>query len=272
MSKTLGGKLVLDDVSGVFEEGKMNLIIGASGTGKSVLVKSIVGLIIPDKGTTHYHDELFQYHSVQLMMRIRRKIGMLFQGGALFDSLNVEENIMFPLNVLSDLDQKQKSDRVNLCLGHVGLEGVNNKRVSELSGGMKKRVGIARAIVNNPRYLICDEPNSGLDPQNSNKIDGLIRTITYELNMTTLVVTHDINSVFSVGDNVMFIFEGKNLWEGDRAQILESNVPQLEDFIFANKVIKERAMALRKGPPSGPPRVSRKKSRRDVYYHLSVKG
>lgn len=238
ISKSFNGTVVLDDISGTFEQGKTNLIIGASGTGKSVLLKCIVGLIPPDKGHVYYNDRDFTKANKDVKTEIRREIGMLFQGVALFDSLKVEDNVKFPLNILTDMPEDEKMDRVNFCLKRVGLENINKRMPSEISGGMKKRVGIARAIVNNPRYLFCDEPNSGLDPQTSILIDELIQEITYELNITTTVVTHDMNSVVGIGDHVMFLYKGHKLWEGSNQVILETEVQELRDFVFANKLIK----------------------------------
>lgn len=239
ISKTFDGKQILFDVSGVFEKGKTNLIIGASGTGKSVLLKTIVGLVTPETGAVLYDGRDFHKGDKNLKTEIRREIGMLFQGGALFDSKNVEENVMFPLDMLTKMPKSEKLDRVNYCLKMVGLENVNKRMPSEISGGMKKRVGIARAIVNNSQYLFCDEPNSGLDPQTSIKIDNLIKQITDELNITTVVVTHDMNSVMEIGDYVMFIHKGRKLWEGSNESIFENGVPELEDFIFANNLMRK---------------------------------
>ncbi|MDF9797191.1 phospholipid/cholesterol/gamma-HCH transport system ATP-binding protein [Catalinimonas alkaloidigena] len=237
ISKSFDGASVLEGISGTFQQSKNNLIIGASGTGKSVLLKCIVGLIPPDEGTVYYNNRDFTNADKDVKTEIRREIGMLFQGVALFDSLNVENNVKFPMNILTDLPEDEKRDRVNFCLKRVGLENVNKKMPSEISGGMKKRVGIARAIVNNPRYLFCDEPNSGLDPQTSILIDELIQEITYEFDITTVVVTHDMNSVIGIGDNVMFLYKGKKLWEGNNKVILDTEVQELRDFVFANKLI-----------------------------------
>lgn len=237
ISKSFGGKSVLRDVSGVFEKGRPNLIIGASGTGKSVLLKCIVGLLKPDEGTVAYDGRNFFEGDRHAKTEIRREIGMLFQGGALFDSKTVEENVMFPLDILTDMPMEERLDRVNFCLARVGLENVNSKMPSELSGGMKKRVGIARAIVNNPNYLFCDEPNSGLDPQTSIVIDELIQDISEDYNITTIVVTHDMNSVMGIGEKILFIYKGEKLWEGNKKEITHSGVQELDDFVFANKVM-----------------------------------
>ena len=237
ISKSFAGKPVLKDVSGVFEKGKPNLIIGASGTGKSVLLKCIVGLVKPDIGTVFFDGRDFTNGDVDIKTEIRREIGMLFQGGALFDSKNVEGNVMFPLDILTKKKREEKLERVNFCLKRVGLENVNKKMPSELSGGMKKRVGIARAIVNNPNYLFCDEPNSGLDPQTSILIDELIQDISEDFDITTIVVTHDMNSVMGIGEKIMFIIKGEKLWEGTNKEITHSGVKELDDFVFANKVM-----------------------------------
>jgi phospholipid/cholesterol/gamma-HCH transport system ATP-binding protein len=238
ISKSFEDRPVLKDISGTFEQGKPNLIIGASGTGKSVLLKCIVGLAKPDSGTVYFDGRDFTNGAVDVKTEIRREIGMLFQGGALFDSKNVEGNVMFPLDILTKMKRDEKLDRVNFCLKRVGLENVNKKMSSELSGGMKKRVGIARAIVNNPNYLFCDEPNSGLDPQTSILIDELIQDISEDYNITTIVVTHDMNSVMGIGEKIMFIFKGEKLWEGTNKEIVHSGVQALDDFIFANKIMR----------------------------------
>ncbi|MFY0686151.1 MAG: ATP-binding cassette domain-containing protein [Cyclobacteriaceae bacterium] len=237
--KSFNDKQILFGIDSVFDKGKANLIIGASGTGKSVLLKNIVGLVHPDEGDVLYDGRSFTSGSKEVKTQIRREIGMLFQGGALFDSKNVEDNVKFPLDILTKMPIDEKMDRVNFCLERVGLAGVNNKMPSEISGGMKKRVGIARAIVNRPNYLFCDEPNSGLDPQTSIKIDNLIKEITDELNITTVVVTHDMNSVMEIGDKIIFMHQGKKLWEGNNQTITESEVSELNDFVFATRLMKK---------------------------------
>ncbi len=238
ISKSFNDKQVLTGISGEFEKGKTNLIIGTSGTGKSVLLKCIVGLIHPDTGSVYFDLRNFTEADKEMKSDIRREIGMLFQGGALFDSKNVEENVMFPLDILTKMSPAEKIDRVNFCLKRVGLEGVNKKMPSEISGGMKKRVGIARAIVNNPNYLFCDEPNSGLDPQTSMVIDELIMEITHEFDITTVVVTHDMNSVLGIGEKIMFLHKGTKLWEGSHDNLIQSGVKELDDFVFTNKVMR----------------------------------
>ena len=238
--KSFNGKEVLKGIDGTFYQGKCNLIIGSSGTGKSVLLKNIVGLIKPDVGTVEYNQRDFHNSKEKIQKQIRREIGMLFQGSALFDSLSVEENVMFPLEMMtSGSSDEEKLARVNFCLKRVGLEGVNSKMPSEISGGMQKRVGIARAIVLNPRYLFVDEPNSGLDPQTAIKIDELIMEITREYNMTTVIVTHDMNSVVDIGENIMFLYEGEKLWEGTRENIRFADVPALNDFLNSSTLMKK---------------------------------
>lgn len=238
ISKSFADKTILSGISGEFDKGKTNLIIGSSGTGKSVLLKCIVGLLHPDTGDVYYDLRNFTEADKDMKSEIRREIGMLFQGGALFDSKNVEENVMFPLDILTKMSPAEKIERVNFCLQRVGLEGVNKKMPSEISGGMKKRVGIARAIVNNPNYLFCDEPNSGLDPQTSIVIDELIMEITHEFDITTVVVTHDMNSVMGIGEKIMFLYKGEKMWEGSNHDIMNSGVKELDDFVFTNKIMK----------------------------------
>ena len=239
ISKSFKDKQVLFDISGKFEKGRTNLIIGASGTGKSVLLKCLVGLLEPDVGSVLFDGRHFSRANKKLTTEIRREIGMLFQGSALFDSKNVEENVKFPLDILTETPEKEKLEKVNHCLELVGLNKVNQKMPSELSGGMKKRVGIARAIVNDSKYLFCDEPNSGLDPLTAIKIDDLILELTQKLNTTTIVVTHDMNSVVEIGEYIMFLHEGKKLWEGNNKKILKTNIKELNEFVFSNKLMKK---------------------------------
>ena len=237
--KTFNGVEVLKGISGVFQTGQTNLLLGASGTGKSVLLQCIVGLVKPDLGSITYDGKVFTNNRLDMKQEIRRKIGMLFQGSALFDSMNVQENAEFPLRMLTpDMTREERLDRVNFCLKRVGLESANKKMPSELSGGMKKRVGIARAIAPNCTYLFCDEPNSGLDPLTSIKIDELIYEITKEYNITTIIVTHDMNSVIEIGDNIMFLHQGLKLWEGTKDEIMDTKVKELNEFIFANSLMR----------------------------------
>lgn len=238
IKKTFADKTVLHGINGIFKPGKTNLIIGTSGTGKSVLLKCMVGLLEPDEGEVLYDGRDFTNSSRNTRRDIRRDIGMLFQGAALFDSQSVEQNVMFPLDILTEMPKDEKLDRVNFVLKRVGLENVNKKMPSEISGGMKKRVGIARAIVNNSKYLYCDEPNSGLDPMTAILIDNLIKEITEEFNITTVVVTHDMNSVMEIGDYIIYMYAGHKLWEGDNTEILDTTVPELKAFIYSNKLVQ----------------------------------
>ncbi|MFK7900130.1 MAG: ABC transporter ATP-binding protein [Cyclobacteriaceae bacterium] len=235
--KSFSGVEILKGISGEFHPGQTNLIIGSSGTGKSVLLKSLVGLLDPDSGNITYDGRDFTSKEKNNKRLIRREIGMLFQGSALFDSMTVEENIMFPLNTFTKQSKEEKLERVNFCLERVGLENINHLTPSEISGGMKKRVGIARAIVMNPKYLFCDEPNSGLDPQTANVIDNLIQEITKEYNITTVVVTHDMNSVIEIGEHIIYMLKGEKLWEGNKDSVFESGNKQLNDFVFSNALL-----------------------------------
>jgi phospholipid/cholesterol/gamma-HCH transport system ATP-binding protein len=237
--KSFNGENILNDISIEFEEGKTNLIIGKSGSGKTVLMKSLVGLLKIDSGKILYHNRNIVTMNRKQRQAIRKEMGMLFQGGALFDSLTVEENIRFPLDMFSDMNEKEKKERINFCLFKVNLENVNNFYPAEISGGMKKRVAIARAIVQNPKYLFCDEPNSGLDPKTALVIDKLISDITHEFNITTLVNTHDMNSVMEIGEKIIFIHEGKKDWEGTKEEIFSSSNENLNDFVFASNLAKK---------------------------------
>jgi phospholipid/cholesterol/gamma-HCH transport system ATP-binding protein len=236
--KSFNGVKVLKGISGVFEPGKTNLLLGASGTGKSVLLQCIVGLLKPDIGSITYDGTVFTNNKLDLKQEIRRKIGMLFQGGALFDSMTVEENVDFPLKMLTRMSRQERRERVEFCLKRVGLENAGKKMPSEISGGMKKRVGIARAIAPNSCYLFCDEPNSGLDPLTAIKIDELISEITLEYNITTVIVTHDMNSVMEIGDKIMFLHNGEKLWEGTRDNIMDTKVKELQEFVFASSLMR----------------------------------
>lgn len=238
ISKSFGDRLVIENISVTMEKGQTNLIIGQSGMGKTVLLKCLVGLLKADEGQVFYDDRAFSKMSFNEMKEIRQEIGMLFQGGALFDSLTVEENVMFPITMFTKQTPEEKLDRANFCLSRVNLENVNKLYPSELSGGMKKRVAIARAISMNPRYLFCDEPNSGLDPQTAHLIDELIKEITQEYNMTTVVVTHDMNSVLEIGEKIYFLYQGKLWWEGSKHDILNSDNPELQAFVFTSELTK----------------------------------
>ena len=235
--KSFDGNEVLKNVSIVFEKGKTNLIIGRSGSGKTVLVKCVLGLFDVDSGEIWYDDRNFTTTGERERKKMRQEIGMVFQGGALFDSISVEGNVRFPLDMFTKMTSKEKQQRVEFCLDHVNIQKKAFKlSPSEISGGMKKRVAIARAIALNPRYLFCDEPNSGLDPETSTVIDQLLRDITKEFGMTTIINTHDMNSVIEIGESILFISKGEKEWVGTNKEILNSNNQHLNDFIFANKL------------------------------------
>jgi phospholipid/cholesterol/gamma-HCH transport system ATP-binding protein len=246
INKTFGDNKVLNNISATFHKGKVNMIIGQSGQGKSVLAKCIVGLHEVDEGQILYDERDFCNMNRLDRKAIRQEIGMLFQGAALFDSLTVEENVMFPLSMFTKMSKKEMLDRANFCLERVNLAGRNKLFPSECSGGMQKRIAIARAISMNPRYLFCDEPNSGLDPKTSIVIDNLIREITYEYNITTIVITHDMNSVIEIGDNIMFIYQGENWWQGDKHSIITTQNPEINDFVYASEFMKEIKETLMK--------------------------
>lgn len=239
ISKSFGDKVIIQDVSCLMKAGQCNLIIGSSGSGKTVLQKCMVGLFEPDGGEILYNGQNFTTMKGEEKTEVRKEIGMLFQGSALFDSLTVEENVMFPLSMFTKDSHKKKLDRVNEVLARVNLVDANKKFPSELSGGMKKRVALARAIVLNPKYLFCDEPNSGLDPQTSLVIDKLIREITVEFNMTTVVNTHDMNSVMEIGNYILYMYKGNKEWEGTNKEIIFSKNKRLNDFIFASDFLQD---------------------------------
>ncbi len=239
IGKHFGENIVLTDVSHVMQTGKCNLIIGTSGSGKTVLQKCLVGLFEPDSGHIFYDGISFTEMKTQARKELRQQIGMLFQGSALFDSMTVEQNVMFPLDMFSKLTHGEKKTKVNEVLARVNLEDANNKFPSELSGGMKKRVGIARAIVLNPKYLFCDEPNSGLDPQTSLVIDKLIFDITKEFNITTVINTHDMNSVMEIGENILYMYNGQKEWTGTNEEIIFSKNERLNQFIFASNFLQD---------------------------------
>jgi phospholipid/cholesterol/gamma-HCH transport system ATP-binding protein len=239
VSKSFGESLVLDDISLNFERGKTNLIIGQSGSGKTVLLKSIIGLHQIDKGEIIYGGREFSRMPVNEKKLIRQELGMVFQGGALFDSSTVEENVMFPLEMFTQMTKAEMYDRVNFCLSKVNLVNANKLYPSEISGGMQKRVAIARAISLNPKYLFCDEPNSGLDPKTAIVIDNLIKGLTEEFNMTTVINTHDMNSVIEIGEKIVFIHQGKKWWEGTKNEILNAENQELNDFVFASDLMRK---------------------------------
>jgi len=239
ISKSFGDRQILFDISGTFEKGKTSLVIGASGTGKSVLLKCMLDLVKPEEGQVLYDGRRFLLQEEEDKKEVRREMGVLFQGGALFDSKTVYQNVEFPLKMLTTMSEPEKRDRVEFCLQRVGLEGTGTLMPSEVSGGMKKRVGIARAIVMNPKYLFCDEPNSGLDPLTAIKIDELIKEITDEYKITTVVITHDMNSVLSIGEYIMFLHKGRKLWEGDNKSILKTHIKELDEFVFSNHALRQ---------------------------------
>ena len=238
LSKSFKENLVLDDISVKLERGKTNLIIGESGSGKTTFLKCLIGLHSIDNGEILFDNREFSKMNDKNIRKFRQEIGVLFQGGALYDYLSVEENIMFPLNMFTKFNLKEKKERVNFCLSKVNLEKTNNLFPSELSGGMTKRVAIARAIALNPKYLFCDEPNSGLDPKTAILIDNLILEITEEFNITTIVNTHDMNSVIQIGTNILFIHKGKILWKGNKNDLTKSKNNELNNFVFASKLFK----------------------------------
>jgi phospholipid/cholesterol/gamma-HCH transport system ATP-binding protein len=239
IKKSFDEKIVIQDVSAVMKAGQCNLIIGSSGSGKTVLMKCMVGLFVPDNGQVLYNDKDFTNMNPAEKTDIRKEIGMLFQGSALFDSLNVEQNVKFPLDMFTQDSNADKIRRVNEVLARVNLVDANKKFPSELSGGMKKRVALARAIVLNPKYLFCDEPNSGLDPLTSLVIDKLIKEITVEFNITTVINTHDMNSVMEIGDYILYMYQGHKEWEGTNKQIIFSKNQRLNEFIFASEFLKD---------------------------------
>lgn len=239
ITKSFGERTILNDISAVMDTGKCNLIIGASGSGKTVLTKCIVGLFQPDSGSILFDGmDMLAMKEVD-KKELRQSIGMLFQGSALFDSMTVEENVMFPLHMFSKMSVHEKKKKVDEVLEKVNLQEANKKYPAELSGGMKKRVGIARAIVLNPKYLFCDEPNSGLDPMTSMVIDQLILQITREYNMTTIVITHDMNSVMEIGEKIVYLHQGKKEWEGSNKDIIYSDNEKLNKFIFASEFLQD---------------------------------
>ena len=239
LTKTFDDRTVLDDLNAVFETGKTNLIIGQSGSGKTVLMKNLVGLFEPTKGTVLYDGRDFVKMSKKERVLMRREMGMIFQSAALFDSLSVLENVQFPLDMFSSLNYRDRVRRARECLKRVNLLDAQKKFPGEISGGMQKRVAIARAIVLNPKYLFCDEPNSGLDPKTSLVIDELLSDITQENNITTIINTHDMNSVMGIGDNIVFIYKGRKEWQGNKEQVMESTNKRLNDLVFASDLFRK---------------------------------
>lgn len=239
LTKSFGDKVVLDNINVTFETGKTNLIIGQSGSGKTVLMKNLVGLLQPTSGEVLYDDRDFTRMSKKEKVLMRREMGMIFQSAALFDSLNVLENVMFPLDMFSNLNYRERVKRAQECLDRVNLIEAQQKYPGEISGGMQKRVAIARAIVMNPKYLFCDEPNSGLDPKTSLVIDELLSGITKDYNMTTIINTHDMNSVMGIGENICFIYQGHKEWQGNKDEVMTSTNEKLNDLVFASDLFRK---------------------------------
>ncbi|MCW5900314.1 MAG: ATP-binding cassette domain-containing protein [Flavobacteriales bacterium] len=247
LSKRFGELQVLTDINANFAKGQVNQVIGKSGSGKSVLAKCIVGLHRPEEGRVLYEGRSFHEMDEKEKRGIRQEIGMLFQGSALFDSMTVLENVMFPLSMFGEMPRSEMADRAHDCLKRVNIIDKDGLFPAQISGGMQKRVGIARAIAMNPKYLFCDEPNSGLDPQTSILIDDLIKEITEEYDMTTIVITHDMNSVMETGENIIFIHQGRKWWEGDRQALLNSDNPELNEFVFAGSLMRQVKQAMERG-------------------------
>ena len=236
--KSFSGQQILKDLNFTYEKGKTNLVIGQSGSGKTVLLKCLLGLFKPEHGSILFDGEDIVTMSNRNLKKLRKEVGMVFQGGALFDSMNIEQNVLFPLQMFSDLSTEEMLDRVNFCLKRVNLENVNYLYPSEISGGMKKRVAIARAIVLNPKYLFCDEPNSGLDPYTAILIDNLLQELTHEYEMTTVINTHDMNSLMQIGERILFIKEGRMAWNGVNTEVFKSDNQDLQDFVFSSELYK----------------------------------
>lgn len=239
LTKSFGDKVVLDNINVTFETGKTNLIIGQSGSGKTVLMKNLVGLLQPTSGEVLYDDRDFTRMSKKEKVQMRREMGMIFQSAALFDSQNVLENVMFPLDMFSTMNYRERVKRAQECLDRVNLIEAQQKYPGEISGGMQKRVAIARAIVMNPKYLFCDEPNSGLDPKTSLVIDELLSGITKDYNMTTIINTHDMNSVMGIGENICFIYQGHKEWQGNKDEVMTSTNEKLNDLVFASDLFRK---------------------------------
>lgn len=244
LGKSFGGHRVLRDITTVFEKGKVNQVIGRSGSGKSVLAKCVVGLFTPEEGQVIYDGRSFHEMDIEGKREVRQEIGMLFQSSALFDSMTVLENVMFPLKMFAGMNEAGMRERAMHCLHRVRIEGKEHLYPAEISGGQQKRVGIARAIANNPKYLFCDEPNSGLDPQTSIVIDDLIKEITEEYGTTTIVITHDMNSVMETGENILFIHQGSKWWQGSREELLRTDNKELGEFVFASALMREARKAI----------------------------
>ncbi len=247
LKKSFKDQTVLDGIDYVFERGKTNLIIGASGSGKSVFLKCMLGLFKPDTGTIKYDGKPYSNFSDEEQRELRKEMGMLFQGGALFDSMNVEENVMFPLKMFTKQKRSEMLSRVHEVLERVNLEGTANKMPSEISGGMQKRVAIARAIVNKPKYLFCDEPNSGLDPKTATVIDNLIQELTHENDITTVLITHDMNSVLEIGERIAFLKDGVLAWKGTKDEIFKTDQESVTDFVYSSDLFQKVREAQNQG-------------------------
>ena len=239
LTKSFDGRTVLNNISVEFPEGQTNLVIGQSGSGKSVFLKNLIGLLQPDEGKILFDERDITKMNFKQKKDLRKEIGLVFQGGALFDSSTVLENVLFPLEMFTKMTKKERLKRAQFCIDRVELNKANNLYPSEISGGMQKRVAIARAIALNPKYLFCDEPNSGLDPRTSLVIDKLIREITEEFNITTIVITHDMNSVMEMGAKIMFVYQGNKWWEGSKEELFKTNNKELNDFVFASSLFKK---------------------------------
>ena len=248
LHKSFGSEHILKGLTTTFDKGKTNLIIGQSGSGKTVFLKCLLGLFEPEEGRIIFEDQAIQDMDEEEKRKLRENMGMVFQGSALFDSMNIEENVMFPLRMFSKKKKSEMLDRVNEVLARVNLENVNRKYPSEISGGMQKRVAIARAIVNNPKYLFCDEPNSGLDPRTAILIDNLIQEITQEYNITTVINTHDMNSVMEIGEKIVFLQQGNLAWQGDNTQIFKTDNKDVTDFVYSSDLFKKiRDVQIKEG-------------------------
>jgi len=247
LKKSFDNEHILKGIDFVFETGKTNLIIGQSGSGKSVLMKCMLGLFTPDEGTIEYDGKAYSSFTDEQKRELRQEMGMLFQGGALFDSMTVQENVMFPLRMFTKKKKRELKDRVNEVLERVNLSDSGNKYPAEISGGMQKRVAIARAIVNRPKYLFCDEPNSGLDPRTATVIDNLIHELTVEYDITTVVITHDMNSVLEIGENIAFLKDGVLAWKGDKSQIFKTDDKTVTDFVYSSDLFKKVRDAQQQG-------------------------
>lgn len=247
LHKSFGDVAVLKGINTFFEKGKTNLIIGQSGSGKTVFLKNLIGLFEPEEGSIFYEDKEYRFLNASERRELRKKIGMVFQGGALFDSMNVEQNVMFPLRMFTKLSKGEMLDRTHEVLERVNLQNANHKFPSEISGGMQKRVSIARAIVNRPKFLFCDEPNSGLDPRTATVIDNLIQEITKEYDITTVINTHDMNSVFEIGEKIVYLQQGVLAWEGTKDEIHHSDNKDLSDFVYSSNLFRKVKLAYQKG-------------------------